>query len=344
MKLAAVCWLPLALVASVGAQYFSDGWKPGQQVTEEPNLATGIPTLDRLRPAPTPTASPAAAAGGRPGSFFDISRILTAEPFASLFAKAGINITEKIALVSANLWDDRVPLITDDNFQELIVNEEMTEEEEKERVWALIISASAAKEGGVSKFVDEMYDESYNATMLAKDLPHVRWGRIDYLNVTYITTKWAVWQAPLIAIVQDRGKTLRFYKPHHLRLRDAGLREFMKQEAWKRSPPWKTSFAPGGSNEYILDFYATWMTKLYNVTVWIPKWLLYILSGSAASVVINFMHKSDNKPAPKPAVKEKEKGKKETPTAVPKSEVVAAPAASSSGVTQGAAKKRKNKK
>jgi hypothetical protein len=25
------------------------------------------------------------------------------------------------------------------------------------------------------------------------DIPHVRFGRIDYINVTSITTKWAVW-------------------------------------------------------------------------------------------------------------------------------------------------------
>lgn len=55
-------------------------------------------------------------------------------------------------------------------------------------------TTSSAQQGGISKIVDEIFDESYNATVIAQDLPNVRWGRIDYLNVTYITTKWAIWQ------------------------------------------------------------------------------------------------------------------------------------------------------
>jgi hypothetical protein len=34
---------------------------------------------------------------------------------------------------------------------------------------------------------------AFNLTMQENDLPHVRWGRIDYINVTSITTKWGVW-------------------------------------------------------------------------------------------------------------------------------------------------------
>ena len=30
-------------------------------------------------------------------------------------------------------------------------------------------------------------------TLIENDLPNVRWGRIDYMSVTYLTTKWAVW-------------------------------------------------------------------------------------------------------------------------------------------------------
>lgn len=45
----------------------------------------------------------------------------------------------------------------------------------------------------VSKYVDQVFDSAYNLTQAAGDLTNVRWGRIDYLNVTAITTKWAVW-------------------------------------------------------------------------------------------------------------------------------------------------------
>ena len=127
-------------------------------------------------------------------------------------------------------------------------------------------SASAAKQGGVPKFVDDAFDASYNATLIANDLPHVRWGRIDYLNVTYLTTKWSLWRcvslvfcniracvhhysqrAPMIMFISDRGQTLRFVGPNEIRLRNEGLREALLTDVWKYKQPWKSSFSPGGS-------------------------------------------------------------------------------------------------
>lgn len=70
----------------------------------------------------------------------DLSNLLASGPVASLAARAGINISEKLAEVkSRKLWDDRIPLVTDDNYEELIVKEPMTEREEKDRVWFLIM-------------------------------------------------------------------------------------------------------------------------------------------------------------------------------------------------------------
>lgn len=53
---------------------------------------------------------------------------------------------------------------------------------------------TSSREEGISKYVDQAFDSAYNESQLAGDLPHVRWGRIDYLNVTHITTKWGLWQ------------------------------------------------------------------------------------------------------------------------------------------------------
>jgi hypothetical protein len=43
-------------------------------------------------------------------------------------------------------------------------------------------------------FADKEFDQAYNTSLVENDLPHVRWGRIDYINVTYITSKWAIWK------------------------------------------------------------------------------------------------------------------------------------------------------
>lgn len=60
--------------------------------------------------------------------------------------------------------------------------------------WVLNSSVTSAQREGISKFVDEQFDLAFNLTQEAGDLSHVRWGRIDYMNVTAITTKWAVWR------------------------------------------------------------------------------------------------------------------------------------------------------
>ena len=121
----------LALVAPSCAQYFSSGWTPGQAV-----------------PTNTPAASLAAEAESTPlppprqgQSPFSWSYILSTGPASQLFDRFGINITERleIARTNSDIWDTRVPMVNDDNFNDLIVNEVLTDEEEKNRVWLLVM-------------------------------------------------------------------------------------------------------------------------------------------------------------------------------------------------------------
>ncbi|KAJ2991139.1 hypothetical protein NUW54_g8276 [Trametes sanguinea] len=79
--------------------------------------------------------------------------------------------------------------------------------------------------------VDQSFDDAFNQTVIAKDLPNVRWGRIDYLNVTYLTTKWAVWTGPYLLIATDRGQTLRFYKADRVRVSSDLIRELLVEDA-----------------------------------------------------------------------------------------------------------------
>jgi hypothetical protein len=280
----------LALLASSNAQYFSAGWSPGQKQPEHQSLK---------QPEPVPVAAEPVKAT-TPLSLlklFDTTTILKSGPSVALFNRFGINITERMESASlAKIWDERVPLITDDNYEDLIVNEALTEQEEIDRVWIIAISVTSQRSDGVSKILDNVFDSAFNESQITGDLQHVRWGRMDYLNVTRITTKWAVWQAPYLVVLKDRGKTLRFYRPRNLRLQEDALLEFLKTDGWKATPPWSSSYAPGGSNEHILDFFAVWLTKIYNVTLLIPRWLLVFGSGTIASVLIGFLHKSPPDP------------------------------------------------
>ncbi|CAA7260140.1 unnamed protein product [Cyclocybe aegerita] len=300
MKLSALALLALASTAH--AQYFSAGWTPGQKPHDTE------PAPDAAAQDSSPSSPPPPPANAAPFSFsslFDINKLLTSEPAVSLFSKFGVNITEKVhTALETKLWDDRVELITDDNFKELIVEEKLTPEQEQKRTWIIVVSVTSARQDGVSKYLDQVFDSAFNQTQLAGDLPDVKWGRIDYLNVTYITTKWGIWQAPYLVVLRDRGQSLRFYRPYQIRLREDALREFLKNDGWKVSPPWSSSFAPGGDNEYIMDFLATCLTKIYNLVVLVPKWVLLLASGSLASVIIGLLHRpSQKKVAKKPKAK-----------------------------------------
>ncbi|KAF5371279.1 hypothetical protein D9758_004166 [Tetrapyrgos nigripes] len=287
-------WLSLLFLSCVHAQYFSEGWKPGQAVhTDTPNPPGYTPGSKDAPPKPE---SPSSGKGP-----FSLEGILTSGPVTSLFEKAGINITEKLARIQPESpWDPRIPLITDNNYEEVIVNEPLNEEEEKDRTWVLIVSGSPGHQGGVSQLIDQYFDEAYNETVIADDIPGLRWGRIDYMNVTYLTTKWAIWQAPSLIILKDRGVTLRFYRPQYLRLRDGGLREILKQELYLQTPPWHTAYSPGGDYEFVLHYLAIALAKLYNVMVIIPRWLMFIISGSVGSFVIQLMHRPGRPARPTP--------------------------------------------
>lgn len=106
--------------AAAGAQYLSEGWKPGQAAT---------PTREAAAPAFTPGAQHAGGEGApaAPPGFLD-----------TLLAKVGLNMSAA-GTTYADLWDMRVPLIHDDNYEEVIVNEPLTPEEEADRVWFLVM-------------------------------------------------------------------------------------------------------------------------------------------------------------------------------------------------------------
>ncbi|EKM60062.1 uncharacterized protein PHACADRAFT_250926 [Phanerochaete carnosa HHB-10118-sp] len=303
MKVVAVVCAALACASSVHAQYFSEGWKPGQPAVS--------PTQDGAAPAFTPgAASPGTTGSGG----FDLSKLFTSGPVGSLLAKAGVNLSAAMN-TSVDLWDMRIPLIHDDNYDELIVHEPLTPEEELNRTWFLVISTTAGgqHQGGISKLVDNQFDVAYNETIIADDLPDVRWGRIDYMNVTYLTTKWNVWRGPWLVVARDRGQTLRFYKGNSVRLNSTIIRNFLKEELWQHQEPWNSAFAPGGSREIVMHYWAFAQRTVYDYTVRIPKFLLMIIAGGLGSVVMRLLHRPPSE-QPKPATKPTAKSR---PAAVP---------------------------
>jgi hypothetical protein len=127
MKLSSLLGI-LGCLGVVSAQYFSTGWSPGQPVEPDPDPEASF--------APQPSSEPSSS-----GSAFNWTNIIKSKPVESFLSRLGINLTES-AKAAAYPWDDRIPLVTDDNFNDLIVNEELTPEEEAKRMWFLIVYAS----------------------------------------------------------------------------------------------------------------------------------------------------------------------------------------------------------
>ena len=97
-----------------------------------------------------------------------------------------------------------------------------------------------------------------------------------------------------------------------------------------------------------MDYFATALTKIYDVTVMVPRWLLLLISGSLASAIVNLMHNSPSlwsksTPKPKPGTE----GKAKPPTSenpLPSESSKPEVKASGSGTSKSGASKRKGGK
>jgi hypothetical protein len=104
----------LAIQASLGSAYYSSGWSPD---------AAAATTA--AAPSPSLTTSQAAAAStGATFPSFDWTVILKQGPIGDLFRLAGVNVTERLeaakTAATKKPYDERVPLITDANYDSLV--------------------------------------------------------------------------------------------------------------------------------------------------------------------------------------------------------------------------------
>ncbi|CAE6342206.1 unnamed protein product [Rhizoctonia solani] len=281
----------------VQAQYFSEGWTPGQAVpteTVEAETITGTPTS---------TATPAAKWNWQEFSskHLDLGKFVTEGPIATVLSGIGINATEQLERArqrAAELgWDERIPLLTDSNYELLVRNETFdTPEEAEKRTWFVVVTIG--KQDTMSKFVDDVFDKAYQLTLDAGDAEHVKWARVNYLAETEITTEWMVWKPPTLVVIKDNGNALRFYQPGQIVLDPATLHRFVALDGWEETEPWSGPWAPGGSRQPYLHAYAVLSRQVYNVISGLPRWVILLATGAIGSFLINFFHKDDGKPKP----------------------------------------------
>jgi hypothetical protein len=143
MRATTLLFSALAFLAPVRAQYTA-GWTPGQAASRggavkgstssgwAPGAAQATATARVLPASPR--------ADGPPKEFFE--RLLTTGPLGALLDRAGVNVSEKLAEQKAKqaaMWDARVPLLSDYNFEGIVVNESLSAAEEAARVWFIIM-------------------------------------------------------------------------------------------------------------------------------------------------------------------------------------------------------------
>ncbi|KAG8824425.1 hypothetical protein FRC17_009094 [Serendipita sp. 399] len=273
----------LIINAVATSAYFSKGWTPGADTSTA-----------AAKSVPSGAGGSASSVDGKASSpfTFDWTKLVSEGPIGNLFQLAGVNVTERLeqAKLAAAVppFDERVPLITDDNYEELILNPDSPSDE----TWFLVVTLGTSRDPA-SKSVDQAYDNAFNKTIHQKDLPNIKWGRIDYMTVTKLTTEWMIWKAPLLVVARDHGKELRFLYPANIYMDGDHLHDFLKHRGWDEVPQWTGAFAPGGSMEPTVKTLAWIFASVYTVVSKVPKWLFLIASGSIASFLIGLMHKSE---------------------------------------------------
>ncbi|CAE6395285.1 unnamed protein product [Rhizoctonia solani] len=285
----------LLALSSVQAQYFSEGWTPGQAIPTE--------TVDAETITSASAATPAAKWNWQEFSskHLDLGKIVTEGPIASALSGIGINAVEQLELARKRAaergWDERIPLLTDSNYELLVKNETFGSPEEAEkRTWFVVVTVG--KQDTMSKLVDEAFDKAYQLALDAGDAEHVKWARVDYLAETEITTEWMLWKPPTLIVIKNNGNTLRFYQPGQIVLDPAMLHKFVVIDGWKETEPWSGPWAPGGSRQPYLHTYAVLSRRVYNVISALPRWAILLITGAIGSFIINFFHKDDGKKKP----------------------------------------------
>lgn len=81
----------------------------------------------------------------------------------------------------------------------------------------LDLISSIGNQDPVSTYFDKTFDGAHNLTIQAGDLKHVRWARVDYLEVTEITTRWAIWKSvPCSSLSSSSQKCVAHFFSHFI--------------------------------------------------------------------------------------------------------------------------------
>ncbi|MBW0481087.1 hypothetical protein O181_020802 [Austropuccinia psidii MF-1] len=126
--------------------------------------------------------------------------------------------------------------------------------------------------------------------------PNIRFGRIDYMGKTdVILTKWLIFKCPVMVVISNRGKELRFFKTGHSSPTSEVLGDFIRQGRWKLKPVWNSTFSPGNSKEWVLASLGQIFQTFHTLTDKAPGWLLMLVTSMLGSSLMQWLHTGQTK-------------------------------------------------
>ncbi len=131
----------VASTADADANHYSEDWD--LSTAAEAAAAETAPSTSSLTALTESTTSLPAASAPSSSPWFDWTRLVTSGPIYHLLTRAGVNVTQHLDAVTQRVnekpCDPRVPMITDENWEHMVLNESLSPEEEKDRTWFMVV-------------------------------------------------------------------------------------------------------------------------------------------------------------------------------------------------------------
>ncbi|KAL1409673.1 hypothetical protein Q8F55_003669 [Vanrija albida] len=120
-----------------------------------------------------------------------------------------------------------------------------------------------------------------------------KFARVDYFEEYHLCYRWLVLRAPILAIVSDRGSTLRFVKPKHMNPTGEFLYKALSADSWREVPVWESSLGPNGDNDWLVENFLWALDEWSRYTKDIPKVVWLLLVPAIGQFLMNWLHSGE---------------------------------------------------
>jgi len=186
--------------------------------------------------------------------------------------------------------------IDDDNWEKVLLGEQA-----RGMVWVIDIYGK--------EDIHKLYSEGHvgvarqNSSAAGGDLQEFyKFGRFDYMKNDILTTLCLIFKPPILVVshlpddapspATFKDLDLRFYPLGRIPGSQEAQYQFLKEEIWREEQPWKYGyFSPDGPVSPVLLQLGKFFRWFHSITEKVPSWILLIVSGAVANLVLGWFHK-----------------------------------------------------